>query len=72
MEELLIKGFYLACLLGVTIIGILIKRVYNSIDLLFHKYDSMAKEVHRMQLAIVGLDPSKTAVFKSFMLKDDT
>ena len=65
------KAFYMACLLGVTIIGIMVKRLYASIDLLFHKYDSMAKEVHKMQLAIVGIDPTKTTVFKSFMLRDD-
>ena len=53
----------------VTVIGIMLKRLYSAIDLLFSKLDRQAKELHQMQLAITSIDPSKANMFRAFMLK---
>jgi hypothetical protein len=71
MDEFLMRAAYVAAICAVTLIGVLIKRVYKSIDLLFGKLDRQAKEIHRLQMAICAVAPDKTSMFTAFMVKDD-
>ena len=61
-----------ACLtLAVTLVGILIRRIYKAQDLLFAKYDAVRADLDKVKLILVSVDPSKTAVFQAFMVKDE-
>lgn len=61
-----------ACLtLAVTLVGILIRRIYKAQDLLFGKYDAVKRDVDRIKLALVAVDPSRTAMFEAFLKNGD-
>ena len=57
--------------LAATLFGLLIRRLYKSIDLLFDKYDRVRNDVDKLKLAMVAVDPSRTAMFEAFMGKRD-
>ena len=61
-----------ACLtLAITLVGIVIRRVFRSIDLLFQKYDALRRDTDTIKLALVAVDPSKTAMFQAFVTRDE-
>lgn len=50
------------------------KRAFKAIDLIWVKHDievakreALERKVHKMALALVAVDPSKTAMFDAFM-----
>ena len=53
--------------LAVTLVGIVLRRLFRTNDLLFRKYDALRLDVDRLKLAMVAVDPSKTALFEAFM-----
>lgn len=56
-----------ALTLGVTLLCLMVRRMYASIDLLFKKYDALKTDVDRMKIALVAVDPSKTVMLKAFI-----
>lgn len=52
------------------VLAIYLRRVYHSIDLLFAKHDRHENAIAKIKLAMVAVDPSRTAMFEAF-LKDD-
>ena len=57
--------------LAATLFGLLLRRLYKSIDLLFDKHDKVRADVDKLKLAMVAVDPSRTALFEAFMGKHD-
>ena len=57
--------------LAATLIGLLVRRLFKSIDLLFLKYDRLRADVDRLKLAMVAVDPSKTTMLKAFLGKGE-
>lgn len=53
--------------LAVTLVGIVVRRLFKANDLLFRKYDELRDDVDRIKLALVAVDPSKTTLFDAFM-----
>ena len=67
-----------AVTLAITMLGLYLRKLSAEInrvritqDLLFKKLDKQARELHKVQLAIVAKDPSQTAIFSAFMVKTD-
>lgn len=56
---------------AVGMLGFTIRRLFKTQELLFRKLDKQAKEVHKLQLAVVSTNPQTTSIFRAFMLKDD-
>ena len=56
--------------LAATLFGLLIRRLYKSIDLLFKRYDSLRDDTEKLKLAMVAVDPSRTVLLKAFMGKN--
>ena len=53
--------------LAATLFGLLIRRLYKSIDLLFNRYDALRDDTEKLKLAMVAVDPSRTVLLKAFM-----
>lgn len=54
--------------LAVTLLGILIGRVYKSIDLLFAKLEGQQRQITVLMLAVMKDDPESTALFRALTL----
>ena len=51
--------------LAVTLVGIVIKRLYGSIDLLFAKIEILQKQVNALKLIAMRENPESTALFSA-------
>ena len=68
-ESDLIRAFLTALsiigALGVTLLGIMVKRIYGSIDKLFSAVDAMGRRINTLELTAMKADPESTWLFRA-------